>query len=281
MTLSGKICLITGANSGLGLAVSKRFAKLGAHTILVCRDHKKGQLAVREVKRESSNARVELMICDLTSMESVRKFIHRFKKNYSKLDILYNNAAVMKQQHTITEDGFETMFQANYLAPFIITTSLLDLLKCSLSAQIINIAVPSHKVRLDFDDLQSIKHYKAFSAFFKTKLYLLFSSLELSRRLENTGISVIITDPGPFKSNLAREAPWPVGWMKNLLSPPVEKAADNILFHASSNKVHKQNGKIFVEKKEKPALPYWNDTDISERLWSITESLTNIFINSN
>lgn len=273
MNVSSKTCLITGANSGLGLATTKRFAKLGANVILLCRDKEKGESAVFEVKKEVPNASLELMICDLASMKSVQSFIHRFKENHSKLDILFNNAAVMKQKRSVTENGFETMFQVNYLAPFMLATSLLDPLKSSSSAQIINIAVPSDKLRLDFEDLQFSRSYKAFSAFFKTKLCLLFSSLELSRRLEGTGIKVTIADPGSFKSNLVREAPWPFGWIKNLFSGSVDRAADNIIFLATSDEVRATSGKIFVKKQERPLTPYWSDTSISERLWSVTESL--------
>ena len=121
--------------------------------------------------------------------------------------------------------------------------------------------------------LQSSKHYKALDSFFKTKLCLLLFSIELSRRLEGTGITVVIADPGPFKSNIVREAPWPVGWIKNLFSGTVGKAAENIVFLASSDEVQSKSGKIYVKKQEKPVIPYWNDSSISEHLWSVTESL--------
>ena len=97
MTLSGKNCLITGANTGLGLAVSKKFASMGANTILLCRNKEKGEKAVYEVKKETPNASIELMICDLSSMKSIQSFIEEIKGKHAKLDILYNNAAVMKR----------------------------------------------------------------------------------------------------------------------------------------------------------------------------------------
>ena len=120
MTFTGKNCLITGANSGLGFAVSKKFASMGANTILVCRNEEKGKNALLEIKKETPNASVDLMICDLASMKSIQSFIGDIKGKYSKLDLLFNNAAVMKRKRTVTEDGFEMMFQVNYLAPFIL-----------------------------------------------------------------------------------------------------------------------------------------------------------------
>jgi len=137
MSISGKNCLITGANNGLGLAVSKKIANMGANTILLCRNKEKGENAVHEIKKEIPNASVKLMISDLSSMKSIQNFIEEFKGKYSKLDILYNNAAVMKQKRTVTEDGFEMMFQVNYLASFILMNSFLELLKNGSSPYII------------------------------------------------------------------------------------------------------------------------------------------------
>lgn len=273
MDISGKNCVITGASSGLGLATSKQFARLGANVIMVCRDQKKGENAISEIKLEVPNASVELMICDLASMKSVRNFINEFKGNHSELSILFNNAGVMKPKYTVTDDGFETMFQSNYLSHFIITTSLLDIFKQSSPAIIINNGLPSHKLRLDFDDLQSTKNYKAWGSFFKTKLCLFMFSFELARKLEGTGVASVNANPGAFKSNLVREFPWYVRWIKNLLSISVYKAADNIVFLVSSGNVETKNGLVFNKKKEKVPTPYWSDATIGKRLWSATESL--------
>jgi len=275
MTLSGKDCLITGANTGLGLAVSKKFANMDANTIMLCRNKEKGENAVFEIKKEIPNASVELMTCDLSSMKSIQSFVKDFKGKYSKLDILYNNAAVMKQKRTVTEDGFEMMFQVNYLASFILMNSFLELLKNGSSPYIINNGRPNYKLRLDMDDLQFSKNFQMYNSFFKTKLSLLFANLELSRREESNGISVTMIDPGPFKSDLVRDMPI-MGWFKNLFSSSVEKAAGNILYHITSDAANKnKNGKVFKEKQEWPLSDYWKDTSISTKLWSVTESLIN------
>jgi NAD(P)-dependent dehydrogenase (short-subunit alcohol dehydrogenase family) len=178
----------------------------------------------------------------------------------------------MKKKRAVTENGFEMMFQVNYLAPFIFMNSFLELLKNSSSPFIMNNGRPTYKERLDLDDLQNLKNYKMYQSFFKTKLCLLFLSLEFSRRHEEDGIITTMIDPGPFRSDLVRDVPL-MGWFKNLMSSSVEKAAENMLYHISSDDAKNNNGKVFKEKKEWPLSEYWKDTSISERLWSVTESL--------
>lgn len=272
MDYSGKNCLITGANSGLGFALAKRFAALGAETIMVCRNHEKGKQSVLDIKKETPSASINLLICDLSSMKSIQGLLKEVKEKYSKLDILYNNAAVMKQHRTVTEDGIEMMFQVNFLASYVLMNSFLDLLKKSTAPFIINNGRPADKLRLDMDDLQFSRNYSMYNCFFKTKLCLLFSTLELARRTESDGITVSMIDPGPFKSDLVRDMPV-VGFFKNVFSASVERAAENILYHLNTDKPEEKNGKVFKEKEEKPLTEYWKDTSISGRIWDITESL--------
>lgn len=248
MNLSDKNCLVTGASSGLGLEVSKKLARLRANVIMLCRDKTRGEKAIFEIKDIVPEASVEIMLCDLSSIKSIEKFLSAFKEKYSHLDILFNNAAVMKKNFTLTKDGFETMFQTNYLAPFIITNSLLSLLQKSSSAKIINVAVPSKKLRLDFDDLQNKNNYKPLDAFFQTKLCLLIFSLEFARRIGETGIKVVSTVPGAFKSNLGRETNKFVRYIMNLIAADVDKAADYIFAIIVSSNSKLKNSSIYIKK---------------------------------
>ncbi len=274
MNLSGKSCLITGANSGLGFAAAKKFAKLGAKVVLVCRDRDKGQNALESIRKEYPDSKAELMICNLASLASIRDFITQFKEKYSSLEILFNNAAVMKSKRTFTLDGLETMFQVNYLSAFLITNSLIDLLKISGSSRIINIAVPPDNIRLDFEDLQVEKQYSMFDAFFRSKLCLLLYSLELSERLSDLKISVNLTDPGPgkFRSNLVKEA-GVFGRLIDIFAKSADQAAETIFFLASSDEVKDITGKVFLGKKARKLAPYWRDKTVRERLFTLTESL--------
>ena len=273
MTFSESNVLITGATSGLGLAVSRRFAGLGANTILLCRTREAGETAVAEIKQEAPQASVRAMMCDLSSMASTEKFIAEFTAKFATLDLLFNNAAVMKRERTITQDGFEMMFQVNYLAPFMLTTSFLELLRRSPVHIVLNNARPSEKLRVDFDDLQFAKRYGMYDSFFQTKLYLLLASVELSQKPEAREVSILMTDPGPFKSALVREAPWPTGWLKNLFSANVGRAADHILYIAQSDEARSKSGRIFRRRQEVQLAPYWQDAEIRRRLWSDTVAL--------
>ena len=272
MDFTDKTCIVTGANTGLGFEVAKRFAAQGAHTTLLCRSRKRGENAVLRIQEAHPKAIVELAVCDLSSLTSVRKFIDVFRGRHARLDVLYNNAAVMKSERAETEDGFETMFQVNYLAPFLMMTSLLDVMKKGATPFLINNGRPSHKLRLDWDDLQFKKKYTMYKSFFLTKLCLLFATLHLARRPESAGITVTMIDPGPFKSELVRDRKL-MAWLKNLMSAPVQKAADNILFHINPHESGSKHGRVFKEREDHPQSDYWKDPVNSERLWSVTEEL--------
>jgi len=272
MDFTDKTCIVTGANTGLGFEVAKRLGAQGEDTTVLCRSKRRGEEAVTRIKSAHPNASIELAVCDLSSLTSIRDFIQGFKERKPKLDLLYNNAAVMRSERTETEDGFELMFQVNYLAPFILMTSLLDLLKEGASPFLINNGRPSYKLRLDMDDLQFTKKYAMYQSFFLTKLCLLFATLEFARRTESEGVTVTMIDPGPFKSELVRDKRL-IGWFKNLISAPVEEAAENIMFHINPDEAETKHGRVFKEREDHPLSDYWTDTDVSGGLWSITEEM--------
>jgi len=273
MTYSGKTVLITGANSGLGLAVSTRFAQLGADTILLCRTKAAGDKAVLDIKSVAPDASVRPMICDLASMASIDRFVADMKAEHTSLDLLFNNAAVMKRDRTLTEDGFEMMFQVNYLAPFILMNSLLGLVKSSSIHLVLGNGRPSAKLRLDFGDLQFEQQYRMYKSFFKTKLCLLLASMELAYRPAGQGLNIHMDDPGPFKSGLVREVPWPAGWIKNLFSATVNDAAENVVYVAGCDEARSGTGKVFKKRREMPLTSYWKDEEVRGRLWSVTEAM--------
>ncbi len=272
-SLKNKKCLITGASSGLGLELTKIFIAEGAEVVMLCRDKKKSITVINELKDVYPDAKIQLELADFSSLKSLNAFIKRFTQKYSSLDILINNAAVLKAKVTKTIDGFESMFQVNYLAPLLLTNSLIELLKSGNDPQILNIALPAEKYQLDFDDIQSLQHFKSMDNFLKTKNCLLIYSLELANRIRNTGIKVLTGIPNqrPFRSNLGREMPFFMGWAWNLISVRTEKIAGNIPSILSRDDL--VTGSLFKGLKAVSVTPYWQDAGVREKLWTETEKL--------
>lgn len=273
MKLEGKTCLITGANSGLGLATTKRLAAQGTRVILVCRDAEKVEKTIQVIRAETPAALLDGLDADLSSMSSVRSLIERLNQNYGPLNILINNAAVMKMKREVTPDGFEAMFQTNYLTPFLLSTGLTGLLEKGKPSQIINIAGPSPKQRVIFSDLQFEQKFSSINAFFQTKLYLLLFSLELSDRLAGSGVTVNCMEPGGFRSNLTREAPGLIRWLFGKVSPTAESASEYIQAFIEKADQSAMTGRVFTKDKEKPVVEYWKDKVTREQLWNETEML--------
>jgi len=278
-SLKGKKCLITGASSGLGLELTKLFLKAEAEVIMLCRDEEKSNNIIKELRQDYPGASIQLELADFSSLDSLNTFLKRFKEKHTALDILINNAAVLKSEITRTEDGFESMFQVNYLAPFILTGSLIDLLKSGDDPKILNIGLPVEKYHLDFDDLQSLQHFKPMDNLMKSKNCLMIFSLELANRIRNTGIKVLTGIPNqrPFRSNLVREMPFLMGLAWSLISVRTEKIAGNIPSILSRDDL--DTGSLFKGLKTVSVTPYWQDAEVREQLWEETEKLLETSLN--
>jgi NAD(P)-dependent dehydrogenase (short-subunit alcohol dehydrogenase family) len=278
-SLKGKKCLITGASSGLGLEVTKLFLKADAEVIMLCRDEKKSNKVMNELYQDYPGASIQLEIADFSSLNSLNTFLQSFKKKHSSLDILINNAAILKAEISHTVDGFESMFQVNFLAPVLLTLSLIEHLESGVDSKILNIALPSEKYQLDFNDIQSLEHFKPMDNLLRTKLCLMIFSLELASRIKNTGIKVMSGVPNqrPFRSNLGREMPFFMGLAMNLISVKLEKVAPNIPYMLSLDDV--ETGFVFQGQKAASVLPYWRDVEVRNRLWKETEKLLETNLN--
>src|SRR3989475_6844353 len=170
-TMKDTIVMITGANSGIGKAASLALAKMGATIVMVARNAEKGEAARSEIIRESQNNSIDLLLADLSSLESVRQLVTEFRKEYSKLHVLINNAGLFNQRRHVTTDGYENTFATNYLAPFLMTNLQLDLLKASAPSRIINVSSVGHyNGHINFDDLNLEKEYGGWKAYVQSKL---------------------------------------------------------------------------------------------------------------
>ncbi|GAG77020.1 unnamed protein product, partial [marine sediment metagenome] len=156
MSMKGKICIVTGANSGIGKATAMGLAKMDATVVMLCRNKERGEEAQKEIIDLTGNTNVDLMLCDLASQKEIHSFVSEFKSKYQNLHVLINNAGIMTSKRNQSVDGYEMNFAVNHLAPFLLTNLLLDILKNSAPSRIINVGSAAHRFgKMDFDDLQS------------------------------------------------------------------------------------------------------------------------------
>ncbi|MEL6151845.1 MAG: oxidoreductase, partial [Chloroflexota bacterium] len=203
--LTGKLVVITGANSGLGFESTKAIAAKGATIVMACRNMEKGEKARQDVLKLEPGATLDLMQLDNASLESVRAFAGAFKAKYDRLDILLNNAGVMAIPRTLTEDGFETQLGVNHLAHFALTGLLLDVIVNTPNARIHNVSSSANYMgNINFDDLMGEQDYSRWGAYYQSKLANVFFTFELQKRLKAAGYDTIANSshPGLVMTNL-------------------------------------------------------------------------------
>ena len=202
--MNGKICLVTGATNGIGKATAQALAQMGATVVIVGRNPAKCAAVVSEIKHSSGNDAVEALIADLSIMAEVRQVADQFKAKYQQLHVLVNNAGAAYGKRQVTAEGFEKTFALNHLSSFLLTSLLLDTLKASAPARIVNVSSDAHKgAHLDFDDLQSAQGNFVFNAYGRSKLANVVFSYELARRLSGTGVTVNVLHPGLVRTGFA------------------------------------------------------------------------------
>ncbi len=270
--MEGNVCVVTGASSGLGLATATALARRSQHVVMLCRDRSRGEASRDRVTSSSGSRSVELEFADLSSQASIRRFATEFEQTHGGLDVLINNAAVFTKVRTVTPDGLETMFATNHLGPFLLTNLLLGLLKSSAPSRVINVTAPS-TTKLDLDDLQGERKFRALTAFGRSKMDNLLFTYELARRLQGTGVTANAFHPGLVRSKLMIEAPALLRLPLRLLSSPPEKAATSLVHLALSEDMEGVSGRFFKGAKEIRSSPYSMDPAIQARLWEASERL--------
>jgi NAD(P)-dependent dehydrogenase (short-subunit alcohol dehydrogenase family) len=275
--MEGKVCLVTGANSGLGKATALALAKMGAAVVMLCRDQTRGSAALEEVKQQTGSSRVELLLGDLGSQRSVREAAAEFKRRYQRLDALINNAGVNLGKRVVTEDGIEATFAINHLGPFLLTNLLLDLLKASAPSRIINVASGAHRMgKIQFDDLQFEKKYRPMGAYSQSKLANVYFTYELARRLKGTGVTVNCADPGVAATSLGSDQLLFRILVKLPLFTTPEVGAQTSVHLASAPEVKDMTGKYFAKKKELASSKASHDEAIARKLWDTSATMTHL-----
>ncbi len=275
--MKDKVCIVTGANTGIGKVTARSLAASGATVVMVCRDKQKGEAARDEIKQKTGNQKVELMIADLSSQAQIRKLADDFKARYNRLDLLVNNAGLYLPKRTLTVDGLETTFAVNHLAYFLLTNLLLDLLKQSALSRIVNVSSGAHHYgKVEFDNLQGEREYKGFAAYSNSKLENVLFTRELARRLEGTGVTANSLHPGAVATNIFRRLPKPIEWLIKAFTLSPEKGAETSIYLATSPEVEGISGRYFDKKREARISAIAQNDEAARRLWDESARLTGL-----
>lgn len=275
--MAGKICLITGGSDGIGKVAALELAKQGARVVLICRNPQKGKAVVEEIKEKSQNPKVDLLIADLSLQREVRRVAKEFLEKYDALHVLLNNAGALFLKREVTEEGLELSFALNHMAYFTLTDLLLDTLKKSAPARIINVSSEAHRVgKIDFDDLQGERGYKGFRAYAASKLANIMFTYTLAEKLSGTGVTVNCLHPGTVGSAFGLNNGGVFGFLAKLARPLMltsEKGAETSIYLASSHEVEGVSGKYFAKKAPRRSSKASYNKEVAQKLWEVSEKI--------
>jgi NAD(P)-dependent dehydrogenase (short-subunit alcohol dehydrogenase family) len=279
-SMKNKTVLLTGANSGIGKVAALALAREGATLVMVSRDRGRGEAALNEVRAQSGNVKVELMLADLSVMAQVRRLADEYRRGHDRLHVLINNAGGMIGERRLTEDGYEATLAGNHLGPFLLTNLLLDLLKRSAPARVVNVAsTAARRGRIDFDDLHFGRGYSQLKSYACSKLANLLFTRELTRRLDGTGVTSVAIHPGVVRTGFGETTS---GFMHVLikigapflLSP--ERGADTLIWAATAAEAQALNGAYVVRRKVRTPPPLARDDELAKKLWDVSAELTKL-----
>ncbi|WP_438494885.1 SDR family oxidoreductase [Paenibacillus sp. IHBB 3054] len=270
--MNGKTVLITGGNSGMGLATTIEMARQGATMVMACRSRKRGEEALAEAKRESGSDHITLMLCDLASFQSIREFAAEFKASHPILDVLINNAGVVAVRRELTADGFEQDFGVNHLGHFLLTRLLLDQLKAAEQGRIVVVASGAYKIgKLYLNDPTLSRGFNPAKAYARSKLANILFTRELAKRLQGTEVTVNAVHPGAVGTNIGvnRETGFGRSVLKLLsyffLTP--EQGADTAIYLATAPELLGVTGQYYYRRKIKELSPRALNQEDAEHLW--------------
>ena len=273
--------MVTGANSGIGKATALALAQMGATVVMVCRDRARGEEARSEITTKSRNNAVDLLLADLSSQQSIRQLVEHFKQRYTQLHVLINNAGAAFPGRRETVDGLEMTFAVNYLAPFLLTHLLLDVLKASAPARVVNVSSNSHKSGyIQMDDLQEEKRYRSMQVYGQSKLAVVLFTYELARRLQGTGVTANCLHPGFVATHFGQRDVGPafrllVKLIGRFGTSP-QKGAKTSIYLASSPGVEGVTGKYFVKSIPRRSAAISYDESLQRHLWEQSAQLVNL-----
>ncbi|TAL59474.1 MAG: SDR family oxidoreductase [Bacteroidetes bacterium] len=283
--MKDRVCLITGATSGIGKEIAIALAKHGSTIIFTGRDRQKNEMVRNEIITLSNNKKVEFIICDLSSFNSIKEFYEIFRKKYDRLDVLINCAGTAEFKRKLSKDGIENTFAVNHLAPFLLTNLLTDIIKNSAPARIINVSADLHKYgAIDFNDLEKKSSYSILKAYSQSKLANILFTKQLAHLLKDTGVTANCLLPGQAITNLIKDGN-PVFHLLlrffkslNLKRLSAEMAAQTPVYLATSPDVENITGECFKKNKIIQTSRESCNMDKAKRLWEVSREYVKEFL---
>jgi NAD(P)-dependent dehydrogenase (short-subunit alcohol dehydrogenase family) len=278
--MQGKICLITGATSGIGLVTARALAQQGATVVLVGRHPERTAATVSRIRQETGNPQVECLMADLSAQAQVHQLAEEFQRRFARLDVLLNNAGAFFAKRHVSVDGIEMTLALNHLAYFLLTHLLLDTLKATPAARIVNVSSDAHrKTQFDFADPQGAHRYRGWPAYCQSKLANLLFTYELARRLLDTGITANAVHPGFVATRFGHNNRGLVAlcvWLAQFTALSPEQGAETLIYLATSPEVADVTGTYFVQKRAVESSRESYDQAAAQRLWQLSRELTGL-----
>ena len=276
--MQGQTVIVTGSNSGIGKETAKELAKRGAKVVMIVRSAKRGEEAMREIIEQSGNQDIHILIADLSVMDQVKAVSQEYISKFERLDVLINNAGAVFGERQLTPEGYERTVALNYFAPFLLTYELLDLLKQSSPARIVNVSSGAQSLgKIDLENINLEKGYGTMKAYGTSKLMLTMHTTWLAKKLRGTDVAVNAVHPGFVNTNFG-ETNTGLG-MRILLkiSRPFQKSpeegAETPIYVAASPKVQGISGELYAGKEQKSLPDEVRNEELQKRLWRTTEEL--------
>jgi NAD(P)-dependent dehydrogenase (short-subunit alcohol dehydrogenase family) len=275
--MTGRVCVVTGANRGIGQATAEGLGRLGATLVLVCRRREDGDAVATAIGAAGRGPAPEVVDADLASLAAIRRAAERIQARHPAIHVLVNNAGVVTRERQETADGCEAQLAVNHLAPFLLTALLLPALRAGAPSRVITVSSTTHHgAAIDFDDLQSRRDYDSSDVYAVTKLMNVMFTYELARRLEGTGVTANCLHPGAVATKLLGDYMQEPVVDGGVFGVSPEEGADTVVYLAAAPEVATVTGRYFTNRRETRSSPASYDAAAARRLWEESERLTGL-----